>query len=195
MHDTSKWPQETDIQSRYMTMDRLGLVPEQLDFYQQLLSCTDADGSQDRQRLALRYREEGCGRARFIADPAALPLPMAGCVAWRVTLQAMPGEMSRDALLAHVHLQLGQSLDTFLASAGWRTAQADIWQSALALLVMHVPLPGDEALLVRLTDVLRVGYFLAALAGGAGGLADHDGRKALLGAMLVPPQEIVWPGQ
>jgi hypothetical protein len=194
MHDTARWPQETDAQQRYMTLDRLGLEPERLDFYRQLLACTDADDSHDRQRLVLRFREEGCGRARFIADPAALPAVLAAFAPWRAALQAMPGEMTGDVLLARVHLQLGQPLDAFLASASWRTAQADIWQSAVALLVMRLAMPGDEALLARLTDVLRVGYFLAALDGGAGSLAEQRGRNAWLDATLVLPQEVTWPG-
>lgn len=196
MHDTSK-PQDAAVPGDpallgYMTLERLGLDPAGLDFYQLLLSCTGEDAAGEKRRHAVHFRLAGYGRASFIGSLAALPAPLLRFPLWRTELERVPGELPRDALLDCVHGQLGQPPGAFLASPGWKMAQADIWQSLLALALSSGQL-ADAALMAQLTDVLRVGYFLRLLDGSLCSLALHAERRAALTARLVWP-DVAAPG-
>lgn len=194
MHDTSKQPTAPgDLALRnYMTLESLGLERDRLDFYQLLLSCKGAEMAGEKIRHALHFRMGGCGRASFIGSLDALPAPLLRFPLWRTELELLPGELPYDALLASVQDQLGQPPGAFLNAAGWKTAQADIWQSVLALALTQGNL-ADAALMQQLTQVLRVGYFLRLLDGGLGGLAGQAERRAVLAAQLVLPDVVAPP--
>lgn len=176
----------------YMTIDSLGMDVARLDFYQLLLSCTGEDAAQERMRHALHFRMHGCARASFIGNLDALPQLLARFPLWRMELDALPGEWPRAALQQHVLGPLGQPLDSFLASPGWKTAQDDVWQSVLALALTPGPL-ADAALIVQLTEVLRVGYFLRLLDSGRCALRLPAERRAVLAAQLLLPEELLPP--
>lgn len=192
MHDTPKQQQELNIHTHYMTLDSLGLEPASLDFYQLLLSCTGENAAEEKIRHAMHFRMDGYARASFIGRLDALPAPLLRFPLWRTELELLPGELSRDTLLASVQGQLGQRPGTFLHAAGWKLAQADVWQSLLALAWTGSALV-DAALQQQLTDVLRVGYFLRALDGGSYSLAGHAERRRLLAAQLVWPDALLPP--
>lgn len=192
MHDTPGQQQVLNIQTHYMTLDSLGLEPGKLDFYQLLLSCTGENAAGEKIRHAMHFRMDGCARASFIGRLDALPAPLLRFPLWRTELEHLPGELSRDTLLASVQGQLGQRPGTFLMSVGWKTAQADVWQSLLALALTQNQL-ADAALQQQLTDVLRVGYFLRTLDGGAYSLTSHAERRRVLAAQLVWPDVLMLP--
>lgn len=191
MHDTStQLPQESASGPppwRYLTLESLGLEAASLDFYQLLLSCTGEDAAAQMHRHAMHFRMNGCGRASFVARLDALPAPLARFPLWRTELEGLPGDLPAASLLERVQGALGQPLHAFLASPGWKTAQADIWQSLLALTLTSGQL-AEAALMLQLTDVLRVGHFLRVLDGGLCSLAGHAERRAVLGALLVLPE-------
>ncbi len=192
MHDTAKQPLTAvpGDAALHMTLESLGLEPDRLDFYQLLLSCTGEEAAEEKRRHALHFRMQGYGRASFIASLEALPAPLLRFPLWRTELERLPGALPRDALLASVHGELGQPPGSFLQTVGWKTAQADIWQSLLALALSQAH-PADAALMRQLTDVLRVGYFLRLLDGRLGTLAGQAECRAALVAQLVLPQAIV----
>lgn len=196
MHETSRQQQSTGAgdlpRFSCMTVQSLGLEPDSLDFYQLLLACTGEDAAEEKLRHVLQFRMSGYARASFIGSLAALPAPLLRFPLWRTELELLPGEVPRVALLASVHGELGQSPGNFLASAAWKTAQADIWQSVLALAWTQAHL-ADAALMLQLTDVLRVGYFLRLLDAGACSLASDARRRAVLAAQLVLPEVVVAP--
>lgn len=173
---------------RYISLQSLGLVPAQLDFYQLLLAYTGADAAEESLRQVVRFRIAGCGRASFIGSLDALPAPLATFPLWRAELESWPGELAREQLLARTSAALGQAVGAFLASPAWRMALPDIWQSLLALAWTGAGEAGDAALVVQLTDVLRVGHFLQTLDGNRNSLAGHGVRRAVLGAQLVLPE-------
>ncbi len=99
MHETST-PQldaaPGRFDDRYISLNSLGLEPEQLDFYQLLLACAGEEGASVRQ--ALRFRVAGCGRASFIGSLDALPAPLATFPLWRAELEgwaSLPASSSR----------------------------------------------------------------------------------------------------
>lgn len=97
MHETST-PQldaaPGRFDDRYISLNSLGLEPEQLDFYQLLLACAGEEGASVRQ--ALRFRVAGCGRASFIGSLDALPAPLATFPLWRAELEGWPGGRARN---------------------------------------------------------------------------------------------------
>jgi hypothetical protein len=197
MHETSApQPHEATpghVALRFMTMASLGLEPERLDFYQLLLSCTGKDAAQEKIRHALRFCMEGYGRASFIASLDALPAPLLQFPLWRIELEALPGEQARASLLDSVQCMLGQAPAAFLASAGWKGAQADVWQSLLALALTQADHLSGAALSLQLTDVLRIGHFLRLLDSGATSLEASATRRAALTAQLVLPDAVMLP--
>ena len=197
MHDTSKQQQASapdDLALRnYMTLESLGLAPDRLDFYHLLLSCTGTEMVGEKIRHAMHFRMGGYARASFIGSLEALPAPLLRFPLWCTELELLPGELPYDALLASVQDLLDQPPDAFLNNAGWKTAQADIWQSVLALALTQGNL-ADAALMQQWTQVLRVGYFLRLLDGSMGSLAGQAERRAVLAAQLVLP-DVVAPRQ
>lgn len=193
MHGTSQQQQPAargDLAPlKYMTLGSLGLEADTLDFYQLLLACTGEDAGGEKIRHALHFRMDGYGRASFIGRLDALPAPLPHFPLWRTELEILPGELPPDALLDSVRGQLGQPPGTFLSSVGWKTAQADVWQSLLALALAPAQL-ADAALTAQLTDVLRVGHFLRLLDGRPGSLAGYAECRAALAAQLVLPDVV-----
>ena len=188
MHETFTPPRDAApgrFDDCYISLNSLGLEPEQLDFYQLLLAC--AGEEREGARQVLRFRVAGCGRASFIGSLDALPAPLATFPLWRAELESWPGELAREQLLARTSASLGQPAGVFLASPAWRLALPDIWQSLLALAWTAADHAADAALTAQLTDVLRVGHFLQTLEGRRASLAGHGARRAVLGAQLLWP--------
>lgn len=193
MHDIALPPPAATpegVALRYMTLASLGLEPGRLDFYQLLLSCKGEGALREREEHARRFLQDGYGRARFIARLDALPAPLLRFPLWRTELEALPGELAQAALLDCVQAGLGQPAGAFLDAPGWQSAQADVWQSLLALALTGADQLADAALAAQLTDVLRVGYFLRTLEGGAHRLAGHGARRTVLAAQLAWPDEL-----
>lgn len=197
MQDTSMQPHGDAMpgtfNDRFISLCSLGLEPAQLDFYQLLLSCQGEDHAEEKMRQVLRFRMDGYGRASFIGRLDALPAPLATFPLWRAELECWPGQLAREDLLARASAALGQPAGAFLASAGWRLALPDIWQSLLALAWTQAGHPADAALAAQLTEVLRVGHFLQVLAGQRASLASQGERRAVLAAQLALPDMVTPP--
>ncbi|APA67883.1 hypothetical protein [Janthinobacterium sp. 1_2014MBL_MicDiv] len=197
MQDTSTQPSGAAMPApfdyRFISLASLGLEPAQLDFYQLLLSCAGEDHAEEKMRQVLRFRMDGYGRASFIGRLDALPAPLASFPQWRAELEGWLGELAREDLLARAGVLLGQPAGAFLASAGWRQALPDVWQSLLALAWTQAGNPADAALAAPLTEVLRVGHFLHVLAGDRASLASQGQRRAALAAQLVLPDMVTPP--
>ena len=193
MHDTptqphgAARPDQSDY--RYISLNSLGLDPEQLDFYQLLLACRARGEAEESLRQVTRFRMDGYGKARFIGSLDALPAPLATFPLWRAELEGWRGELAREELLARASGRLGQPVGAFLAFAGWRAALPDIWQTLLVLGWRQAGSPADAALAAQLTDVLRVVHFLQVLEGNRAKLDAHGARRDVLGAHLLWPAE------
>ncbi|WP_415894231.1 hypothetical protein ACMXYN_07675 [Neptuniibacter sp. PT8_73] len=174
-------PTSNEIKDGVLRFVRL-TDPTSLTLYNDL---EQSDTTEAKKKTATTFRSG----SSFVKDVKDLDPPANQLPQIRHKLIAnLNGQQSQEDIEACVEGLLGESVDSFLTSATWTTAEANIWQSLFVLTLVGGQ--SDQQLSEQLVDSLRIAHFLKLLNGKLVSLEYQLQRNLALNSTISIPDAV-----